>query len=497
MSQWAEIRHLHMVHGVGKKAIARRLGVDVKTVRRALVASTPPGRRRSPSRGRMLDQHKEKILKWLEDDDLLSAKRIRRLLIEDGAKGVPAARATRQFVAGLRRELKEREAYVHRTHRPGDVMEGDFGESAAVIDGVKQKVFFFVLASPASNAYFAKAYAVQRGECLLDGLASGFEFMGGLPKTLVLDNMSMAVKKIERGRDRVLTELFEGFRGSYGLAASFCAPGKGNEKGSVETGVKYVRANCFRPIPHAASFEELNAKLLEVLRSDMEHRRLQDGRSVAKAWQAEREHLRPLPVHRPLTCRMESRRANKFGHVRVKRVTYSVPIEHAYRNVWVRLFHDRVEIMRDGDLIASHRRSFKEGAYVLCWRHILPLLEHKSRAVLDATALEQGLPAVFMRIRAGLVEATRGGAREWVQILQLAEEHPLENLVAAAEEAERRGTVRLESIRQILRLHTQGEAATWCVAPMREDLAQITVSAPDLGGYDDLGGSDGSEVDDL
>ena len=43
ISQWAEIRHLHLVEGVAKKEIARPLQVDVETVRRAVGQPTPPG----------------------------------------------------------------------------------------------------------------------------------------------------------------------------------------------------------------------------------------------------------------------------------------------------------------------------------------------------------------------------------------------------------------------------------------------------------------------
>ena len=44
MSQWAEIRHLHLEEGVSKKEIARRLQLDIKTVRRAVDRPTPPAR---------------------------------------------------------------------------------------------------------------------------------------------------------------------------------------------------------------------------------------------------------------------------------------------------------------------------------------------------------------------------------------------------------------------------------------------------------------------
>ncbi len=53
MSQWAEIRHLHLVERVPKKEIARRLKLDVKTVRRAVERPTPAARV-SPPRASML-----------------------------------------------------------------------------------------------------------------------------------------------------------------------------------------------------------------------------------------------------------------------------------------------------------------------------------------------------------------------------------------------------------------------------------------------------------
>ena len=79
MTQWAEIRHLHLVEGVSKKQIARRLQLDIKTVRRALEQPTPPARASSP-RVRSLDPWREQIAQWLDQDRRLTAKRIRRLL---------------------------------------------------------------------------------------------------------------------------------------------------------------------------------------------------------------------------------------------------------------------------------------------------------------------------------------------------------------------------------------------------------------------------------
>ena len=66
MSQWADIRHLHLVDGVSKKEIARRLKLDVKTVRRAIGRPTPPVRM-SPQRPSSLDPWRERIKQWLRE----------------------------------------------------------------------------------------------------------------------------------------------------------------------------------------------------------------------------------------------------------------------------------------------------------------------------------------------------------------------------------------------------------------------------------------------
>ena len=91
----------------------------------------------------------------------------------------------------------------------------------------------------------------------------------------------------------------------------------------------------------------------------------------------ERQQLRAMPVHLPATCRVVSRVADKFGHVRVDKVTCSVPIRHAYRPVWVKLYHDRVAIAVGAEVVAEHRRAFCRGTKVLDPFHVLPLLERK------------------------------------------------------------------------------------------------------------------------
>ena len=317
MSQWVEVRHLHLVEDVPKKEIARRLKLDVKTVRRAIGRPTPPVRV-SPPRPSTLTPWREQIQQWLCAEPRLTAKRIRRLLLP--LAGPLPARTVRRYVAGLRAAGTAKEAFVHRSVLPGTTMEVDFGESWVDVAGVPCKVKYLVATLPFSNAYFAKAYPVERLESLLDGIESAFWYFGGVVKRLVLDNTSLAVKKVLAGRDRVQTEAFEAFRGGYPFGAEFCAPAKGWEKGSVEGGVKYVRNLVLRPRLAVASWAALNAAILAELEADLPTRHLDDGRSVQDALTLERQHLRAMPVHLPATCRVVARVADKFGHVRVDEV---------------------------------------------------------------------------------------------------------------------------------------------------------------------------------
>jgi transposase len=486
VSQWAEIRQMHMVQQIPKKQIARRLGVDVKTVRRALDSSEAPIRRVSPRRGRRLDKYREQIVGWLEQEPKLTAKRIRRLLVPKA--GAVPGRTVREYVAEVKGELFPREAYVHRSGRAAESLEADFGESWALIGGKVRKVKFFVATLPYSNVYFAKAYPVERLECLMDGLNEAFAYFGGVPERVVLDNTSLAVKKVLAGRDREVTEGFDGFRGEYPFAAEFCAPAKGWEKGSVETGVKYVRNNVFRPMPKVESFEALNELIVRELEADLDGRTVADGRPVQEAWAQEREHLRPMPLHPPEACLTVSRVVDKFGNVRQDGVHYSVPIEHAYRAAWVKLSHDRVRIVVRDRVVAEHGRSFKVGDKVINPLHVLPLLERKSRAVSEATAIRQwALPETIKQLRFELRGHTRNPDREWVQVLQLLEDVTEQELETAVEEAIERGSPRLETIRLLLRHAQQGPRTS--VEPVelkRQDLATLQVAQPSLAAYDVL-----------
>ena len=483
MSTWAKIRHMHSILEVPKKQIARRLGVDVKTVRRTISASAAPQKRASPPRGRRLDEHREEVLELLSSEPKISAKRIARIL--EPKTGRLGGRTVRRYVRELRGLVRKPEVFVHRTHAPGKMMEVDFGESWAKLGGHRTKVHFIVVTLPASNVYFAKAYLFERAECLMDGIASALVWFGGLPGRAVLDNTSIAVKKILKGEERVESKLFAGFRGEWPLHIDYCNPASGWEKGSVEKGVDYVRGLAFRPMPQAKDIDELNEFLLNELDLDLDRRSLPCGKSVREAFEEERKQLAPLPAYLPDTARALPCVADKYGLVYVDRASYSVPSEYARRSVVARLYHDRIEISADGEVIATHKRSARTGENVIELEHVIDVLERKPRAAMEATAIRQlGLPDAFYRLRVALREQRRKSDKEWVQVIRLLLEHTLDDLHDAVEAALESNAPGLSTIKQLLRFSTSSVPVAEPVDLTGYGVADMTIAEPDLSDWD-------------
>jgi hypothetical protein len=151
---------------------------------------------------------------------------------------------------------------VPRSPPPGHA-QVDFGEAIAIIGGVRQKIHFFCMDMPQSDACFGKAYPRETTEAFLDGHVSAFAFFDGVPLSILYDNLTIAVAKIcgdgKRERTRAFTELVS----HYLFRDRFGRPAKGYDKGKVEGLVKFSRANFMVPIPQMASFEALNAMLEE------------------------------------------------------------------------------------------------------------------------------------------------------------------------------------------------------------------------------------------
>ena len=78
-----------------------------------------------------------------------------------------------------------------------------------MIGGVRYKIHFFCMDLPQSDACFVRAYPAETTEAFLDGHVSAFAFFGGVPLSVLYDNLKIAVARIcgdgRRERTRAFT----------------------------------------------------------------------------------------------------------------------------------------------------------------------------------------------------------------------------------------------------------------------------------------------------
>ena len=114
---------------------------------------------------------------------------------------------------------------------------------------------------PYSDAIFLKAYPAETTEALLDGIASGFAFFGGVPQSVLLDNTKLAVVRIHPDGSRERTTGFTRLVSHFVFHDRYGRPGRGNDKGNVEALVNFSRRTYLTPVPSEASFEAPNQTL--------------------------------------------------------------------------------------------------------------------------------------------------------------------------------------------------------------------------------------------
>ncbi len=187
---YAAVRHFVFMQGESRREAARVFGLSRETVLKMCRFSMPPGYTRTkPAEKPKLGPHVAVIDAILEVDRTApvkqrhTAKRIfERLRDEHGFGG--GYTVVKDHVRVSR--ARGRETFVPLAHAPGHA-QADFGEAIAVIGGVRQKIHFFCLDLPQSDACFVKAYPKETTEAFLDGHVSGFGFFGGVPLSVLYD----------------------------------------------------------------------------------------------------------------------------------------------------------------------------------------------------------------------------------------------------------------------------------------------------------------------
>jgi len=246
--------------------------------------------------------------------------------------------------------------------------------------------------------------------------------------------------------------VFSELQSHYLFADRFGRPGKGNDKGKVEGLVGYARRNFMVPIPVFASFEALNAHLLECCRKRMGDRLRGHDETIGERLERDlTAFTKPLPPPYD-ACEKLVTRVSSLSLVRYRRNDYSVPTTYGHRDVVVRGYVHEVAISCGSEVIARHPRSYDREDFVFEPLHYLGLIEQKINALDQAAPLAGWqLPEEFATLRR-LLEARMGkqGKREFVQVLRLMEAFRIEDVTAAVRDAIVRGAIGFDAVKHLV-----------------------------------------------
>jgi transposase len=377
---------IHLLHKRGKsqREIARELGYSRVTVARVLTepVERPPTHR---TRRSITDAYREQIRQWLTEG--LTAARMLELARTDTAH--PYGGGHSVFRAAVQRE---RQAQQHATAvadvpvrfegPPGEYLQVDWGEVRRFPFTQQRPVtrYFLACRLKYSRWSFVRFTTDMRQETLLRGLVDCCVALGWVPWVLVFDNM----KTVTSGRDAqhqpiwtpALLQLAQEFR----FHPEACTPGAGNQKGSVEALVKWVKGSFLsgRLFADDADLAAQAAEWLEIVND-----RPSSATGVPPHERLIEEAARgdPLPVTAHDYGFLHAGRVRADALVAVLGNWYSVPVLHVGAPVTVRVHRDHVAIWRDTICLAGHARA-PDGAHrrVVEPEHFAPLFGRKPRA---------------------------------------------------------------------------------------------------------------------
>jgi hypothetical protein len=305
-----------------------------------------------------------------------------------------------------------------------------------------------------SRKGYSEAVRRQTTESFLRCLENAFRDFGGVPGTVVIDNLKAGVLQAD-WYDPELNPKLEEFARHYGTVILPTKPAMPRHKGKVEAGVKYVQNNAVKG-REFASLASQNRFLAEWERTTADTRihgttRQQVGRLFESV---EKPALKPLPTGLFPVFEEARRAVHRDGHVEFKRAYYSVPPEYVGRQVWVRLESRLVRLYNQRrEPIALHALA-EPGRFATAAAHLHSrkrhLIERGADYLLDRCRLIGPLTAAWARA----MHQTRGpqSLRVMLGLLQLAEKHPVSELEKAAGVATHHGSWRLRDLKRLLEL---------------------------------------------
>ena len=319
------------------------------------------------------------------------------------------------------------------THVPGHTTQVDWaGTRMQLIDPISRAatpVSVFVASLPYSGLVFARGYLDEKQPAWHDAHLRAFEYVGGVTLLVVPDNASTASNQISKtSRARDVNDSYAEFLEHYRTAAVPTRSAAPRDKGNVEAGVKVVTNWVIHYLADHVfvSLDDLNDAVAERVEWINRRTPFRGEQRSRMDWfdETERAELLELPARRWEPVVWRKAKVHRDWHIQIGTIKYSVPYEFAGLNVDVRIVGEQLDVLADGEIIATHQRGSHRNGYVTDAEHAPAYLEETSGLWTRAYFLRQaakvgpGTVAALTRLLDGKkIEAQ--GFRSCMNILDL------------------------------------------------------------------------------
>jgi len=485
---WAAIRRLFEVEKLTKSAIAARLRVHRRTVRRALASTQgPPADARKPACAPgKVDAYDGYLRQRLREYPELSAakllKEIRRMGYDGGYS------ILKEHLRTLRPEKPK--AFLRIETQPGEFAQVDWANVGTIVIGnATRKLSCFVMVMSYSRMMYAELTLSQCLEDFMTAHVNAFRFFGGVPKKINYDNLKTVVLS-RLGRDIHFQPKFMDFAGSYLFEPIPCTVRAAWEKGKVESGIKYLRG-AFLAGRLLLDLPVLRRDLAAWLQGEANVRLhgTTHERPIDR-FEADRSQLQALPALDYDCAIVTSLGSSSQALVRFQTNRYSVPHSHAEKTLTLKATGQTVCIYSGPQLIATHPRCYEKYRVIEKPEHYAGLLAKRKKAR-EAKRVEEflALGPVCAQYLKGLSTTELNLAAHLDKIMDCARDFGKPETLAAIAHALQFGAFGAAYVHNIIlqRRAAKGQGAPRpVVLTKKPDWAKVAVEETDLGLYDDL-----------
>jgi len=476
------IFEIHRLNHLGwsQRKIARTLGIDRDTVKNYI---NDPQRKFKTSvvRSLKLDPFRQLIQKWLEEDKEVKAPVVLQRLQENGFNG--QITIVRDYLRHLRGPQKKRQAFLRFESLPGEQMQIDWGHFGSLVYGdTKRKLYALAVLEAYSRMLYVEFTHSQNQASLHQGLLNAFIFFGGSPKEILVDNMLTAVIE-RRGALVRFNDAFLDFLRPFNVTPVACTPAAPNEKGKVESAIKYLRQN-FWPL---RSFIDLADVQLQVQKwlNDVANVRIHQSTGHRPVDRFEKVHLNPLPQLLPDCRQVLSLKVHKDFAVRFDTNAYTVPPWTIGQKLTIKADAATVSVYHKHKKVACHRRCWQRKQRIESPAHALQVKKIRKRLWQDrqiAALASLGLEARYY-LKA-IIDANLPIKKNVARLLALNDQYGTSLLIWAIQKALGFNAYGAEYIENILYQHSAPKKNHPPVRLKDDQLNSITLTQPCLADYD-------------